>query len=127
MKKRLTRIAIFSLIALLGLCAYFFVSPIQVKFTPSGMVEDSESETGLSCPKHKTALVSKRGFFADGPVVQGTEDYYEVADRYPGSIPFNGSLTKSYLHKTPALLIFCEQCETGVQNHLSGQTLAAKE
>lgn len=116
MKKRLAGFSIISLTALLCLCAYLFVSPIQVKFTPSGMVDASESETGLSCPKHKTALVSKRGFFADGSVVQGTEGYHEVADRYPGSIQLNSSLTKSHLHKTQALLTFCEQCEMEIQS-----------
>lgn len=89
------------------------------------MVEDSESETGLSCPKHRTALISKQGFYADGSVVKGTKDYHELVDDYPGSIPLNGSLTKSQIHTTPALLIFCEQCEAGIQSQNISKMISA--
>ena len=122
MKKFRVTIAIAGVLVVLGVAAFFLVSPYHVHFMPGGMVEDPNSETGYACPKHGIPLVSEPGYFARGPVVQGTREYYKVAGDYPGSIPLNGSIAESQIHRVPALLTFCQRCETEIQHHFAETT-----
>ena len=101
MKKYRVTIAIAGVLVVLGVAAFFLVSPHHVHFMPGGMVEDPNSETGYACPKHGIPLVSGLGYFARGSVVQGTCDYCKVVGDYPGSIPLNGSIAESQINRDP--------------------------
>ena len=124
MKKYRLIIAFVGFLVVLGVGAFFLISPQHVRFEPGGMIEDPDSATGFACPKHGIALVSEPGYFARGSVMQGTADYNEVFGDYPGSIPLNGSLVESQIHRVPALLTFCKRCEAEIHHHFAEATRA---